>query len=185
MRRPFSVLTVFLLTLPLLAQPREGCGPPRELLRRATDDLLRDDRLRSVVGSRARIMRVACEEAEKDTARAVAVAYVVGYETGVAAAVTFSPADFRAIDVRKLPGRPQSSEEERDEARALIRETTRVPEGHVIEGGFVVDPPPGRPPGRYLQFFIAPRARYVRKQEVIADLTRRTVIPGRTIEVKR
>lgn len=186
MSRRLAFLALLVLSaLSLAAQQREGCGSLRELQRRAAEKLLQDERLRSVVGERPRVLRVTCEEVEKDSTRSVAVAYVVGYETGVAAVVTFDSADLRALDVRRMPGRPQSSVEEREEARALIRESVRVPEGHAIEGGFVVDPPRGGPPGRYLHFLIAPRARHVPKQEVIVDLTRRKVTPGRTIEVTR
>lgn len=183
MCRLVCLITAAAIAFPLLAQTNiPQCASPRELRQRVSQELLRDDRLRSIVGARPLVLRVTCEEREKDAPRTVAIAYVVGYETGAAAEVTLDATDFRTIDVRKLSGAPQSSEEEREEARAIVREKRNVAANLAIEGGFVVDPPPGAPPGRYLVFLISAPKRGASIEEVVVDLTRRTVTPRRRIE---
>ena len=185
MFRLYFFAAVLLFAASTSAQQSDACASPRDLHRVASERLLSDERLRAAVGARPRVVRVACEQRDKESQRSVALAYVVGYETGAAAEVTFSPADFRALDVRRMPGRPQSSEDERQEGRDIIMQRIRVAEGTALEGGFVVDPPPGSPPGRYLLFLLSRRARHVDIQEYVVDLTRGTYTGRRKIEAAR
>ena len=83
-----------------------------------------------------------------------------------------------------LRGRPQPSEEERQEARQIIRadpEHARMLEaGSVIEGGFIVDAPRLESTrDRFLQFQILTSDRLGLQRVVIVNLTSRRIAESR------
>ena len=156
------------------------CPFPEELRRRAADEVLSSPAVREFVrDNRARVLRIGCEIRTKEREEAIAIAYVVNYGDGSAMELAFRPGDVERAEARRLPGRVQSSEEEREKARAIIREGTGLSAGAVLEGGFVVDPPPGASPGRYLEFHIATPDRARIESEVIVDMGRRRIAARR------
>jgi hypothetical protein len=177
--RAFSFVAVW-LSLPLLAQETQ-CPSPPELQRLLTQEVvLRIPALRAAIGeNRARVVRVTCEVRNKESQRAEVVAHVVNYGDGSALEMTFAGGSLERAEIVHLRGRAQSSPEEREEARNIIRERVKVDEHGVIEGGFVVDPPPGSPPGRYLEFHVTDPHRRVIQREVIVNLSRRDIAAQR------
>ncbi len=82
------------------------------------------------------------------------------------------------LHTERLPGRPQSSADERVEARRLIQAEHSVSDA-VLEGGFVVDPPAGAPTdGRYLEFHVLDAARSRILRQLTVDLVTQKVYEG-------
>jgi hypothetical protein len=87
--------------------------------------------------------------------------------------------------VEKLPGRPQSSADERAEARRILERSGTLGEA-VLEGGFVVDPPPGAPAtGRYLEFHALDPDRTRILRELTVDLVAQKVWEGGSTDASR
>ena len=94
---------------------------------------------------------------KKDTAseagRFAQVLVIAKGRTGAMRLLVSVP-DARVLSSERLPGRPQSSAAEREEARRILADAGSTG-GAPIEGGFVVDPPRGAPAeGRYLEFHL-------------------------------
>jgi hypothetical protein len=89
------------------------------------------------------------------------------------------------LRTERLPGRPQSSVDERAEARRLLQSENLASDA-VLEGGFVVDPPPGAPAdGRYLEFHVLDAARSRILRELTVDLATQKVYEGRSPDAPR
>lgn len=130
---------------------------------------------------RARVIRTVCDVREdKESQRTISIAWIVSYETGVAAEVRFTGGE--VLDVRRLAGQPQSSEEERAEAEAIIRKGVRPDVRFVVDGGFVVPPPEGAPPGRYVEMHALTPDRKRLVIEFIVDLTRGKIAAERVAQ---
>ena len=119
-----------------------------------------------------------------------ATALVVSYATGEAIRVRIAPDTGAIVAVDPLPGRPQSSAEEREEARELIRKDSEIGRlltgGVQIQGGFVVDPPEGQASaGRYLEFHVVSSDGRSFVAEVVVDLSRNQVAARRQQEPGR
>jgi hypothetical protein len=150
---------------------------------------LKDERVVAFAkGQRVRALSVSTEEVEKDgEPSVVAVAVVVNYGTGQAVRVRMAPDTGRVESVEPLPGRPQSSAEERQEAEAILKvsaEITPLLSGNaVLRGGFVVDPPAGAPAtGRYLEYHIVTADGRSFVAEVVVDLAAKRVAQVRRAE---
>ena len=172
MKRIAAVIPSLLLTFTVSAQ-EAVCPFPDDVRKRAAEEVLTAPAVREFAREgRARVLRVTCEVRTKERPEAIAIAYVVSYADGSAMELAFRPGAADRGVARRLPGRVQSSEEEREEARGIIRRTADVPPNAVLEGGFAVDPPEGASPGRYLEFHIATPDRTRIESEVIVDLGR-------------
>ncbi|HKR63804.1 MAG TPA: hypothetical protein VJZ00_08735 [Thermoanaerobaculia bacterium] len=173
MRNRLSLIGIaFTLLVPWSAFAQEAqCPSPAELQRRMSSDALRAVMRQFAGENRTRVVRVTCEVRDKDAQQAVAVAHVANYGNGTGLELTFAGGDLERASVQPMRGRPQSSAEEREEARAIIRERMNVPDEQ-LEGGFVVDPPEGSAPGRYLEFHVTTRDRKIVQTEVIVNLSR-------------
>ena len=131
-------------------------------------------------GQRMRVLSVVpAQDKEREDVIAARLT-VLNYATGQAIAVLADPASGTILDVEHLKGRPQASAEEREEARSILRAApltaALVKQDRRIEGGFVVDPPAGRPTtGRYLEFHILSLDGTRIEAEAVVDLAGRTV----------
>jgi hypothetical protein len=89
------------------------------------------------------------------------------------------------LRTERLPGRPQSSAEERAEARRILQ-GEQIRSDAVVEGGFVVDPPLGAPAaGRYLEFHVLDPARTKILRELTVDLETQKVWEGGYPDARR
>jgi hypothetical protein len=142
-------------------------------------------------GQRVRVLRVVLEQVVKaDGTPAVATAVVVNYGTGEAVRARITPETGRVTAIDPLKGHPQSSAEEREEAREIIRKDAEIAPlmaaGTRLEGGFVVDPPQGQPAqGRYLEFHVVSSDGQSFIAEVVVDLSRNQVAARRREEPGR
>jgi hypothetical protein len=133
----------------------------------------RDDRLR--------ILRIVPEETNpKDRFREINTVYVVDYDSLIAYRAVMDPDSGRILNVEKLRGIPQSSEEERADGRRLLLNDDKFGEAARaaarIEAGFVVDPPPDSPPGRYLEFHILSSDGSEIAYEVFVDIANSRIV---------
>jgi len=173
------------------AQERASLRPfSAEEQRALAEQAVGSDKLRALArGQRLRALRVFPEQVEKDGEPAVvAVAILVNYGTGEALRVRLDPGTRQVDDVVPLKGRPQSSSEEREEARDLLAKAKEaaplMTAGARIEGGFVVDPPGGEPQGRYLEFHVVTADGRTFLAEAIVDLAGGRVAALRRAERK-
>ena len=150
---------------------------------------LKDERVVAFAkGQRVRALSVSTEEVEKDgEPSVVAVAVVVNYGTGQAVRVRMAPDTGRVESVEPLPGRPQSSAEEREEAETILKGASDVAPllsgNAILRGGFVVDAPAGAPAtGRYLEYHIVTPDGRSFVAEVIVDLAAKRVAQVRRAE---
>ena len=139
-------------------------------------------------GQRVRAVSVSTEEVDKDGEPSiVAVAVVMNYGTGQAVRVRMAPDTGRVESVEPLPGRPQSSAEERQEAEAILKGAPDVAPllsgNAILRGGFVVDAPAGAAAtGRYLEYHIVTPDGRSFVAEVIVDLATKRVAQVRRAE---
>jgi hypothetical protein len=181
-RLALSAAVCTALAAPAAAQPASMTPFSAETQRTLADRALKSPRLAEFVkAGRARVLRVTAEEVDKDgTPRTMAAAVVVSYATGRAVRALIAPATGEVEDVQPLAGRPQSSLEERQEGEQLLRGDAGakplIAGGARLQGGFVVDPPEGRPPGRYLEFHLASPDGTTFVAEAIVDLAAGQVV---------
>jgi len=110
-------------------------------------------------GGRLRAIRVAPNVPEKRQPRLeLATVTLVRYVDGRGVRALVEVGSRRVRSIQMIPGRPQSSEEERVEAEGLISRDPSIARllrsGGYLVGGFAVDPPAGSGPGRYLEFHV-------------------------------
>jgi hypothetical protein len=150
--------------------------------------LMNADQVRPLVsGQRVRAISVASEDektSDGQLGRRLAKVVFLNYGTGAAFAVVADADTRQVLEVQPMRGRPQSSREERAEARALVEQDPALGpllrQGAVLEGGFVVDPPPGTPTvGRYLEFHVLSADRTRFEREVIVDVASQRVVASR------
>lgn len=166
------------------AWPPVVAGQPivmSEPLRSQTiDRVMASDEFKQLLqGESVRALRVFIDEAKREDEKArapEAIVTFVSYASGTGVQARVDVSNGKVVEVVRLAGRPQSSEEERAEARKLILKDPAIraalDSGGYIEGGFVVDAPEGsRKPGRYLEFHVVERKRPKFIQEVIVDLS--------------
>lgn len=176
-------LATLLATAALTAAQAPKTAQPLSAEQRRTllQNALKDERVVAFAkGQRVRALSVSTEEVEKDGEPAVvAVAVVVNYGTGQAVRVRMAPDTGRVESVEPLPGRPQSSAEERQEAEGILKGASEVAPllsgNAVLRGGFVVDPPAGAPTGRYLEYHIVTPDGRSFVAEVVVDLATKRV----------
>jgi hypothetical protein len=178
-----SVLLLGLAATASAQQPSPPLAPySLETQRALTAQALKSPRLAEFVrAGRVRTLRVTPEEVDKDgTPRVAAAAIFVSYVTGRAVRALISPTTGEVEDVQSLPGRPQSSADERREAEQLLRDDKAVGAlikgGAGVQGGFVVDPPAGPATGRHLEFHLTSPDGAVFVAEVVVDLAARQVV---------
>jgi hypothetical protein len=131
----------------------------------------------AVKDQRLRVLGIKRLPPEKGAAqRPLASVLVFNYSQGKATRLVIDSLNGAVLREERLRGRPQPSEEERQEARQVIRadpEHARLLEaGGVLEGGFVVDAPKRQSMrDRFLQFQILTSDREGLKRLVIVNLT--------------
>jgi len=133
--------------------------------------------LRKTRNSRLRVLGIKRLPLEKETTQRFLVSAVVfNYSQGNATRLIIDPSNGAVLREERLRGRPQASEEERQEACQIIRtnlEYARMLEGGgVLEGGFVVDAPSKQSMrDRFIQFQILTADRQGLQRLVIVNLT--------------
>jgi len=106
---------------------------------------------------------------------------VFSYGEGRAYSVLYEPITKRVLSRELLPGRPQPSVEEREEVYSLIRSDAAhaklLAAGDVLEGGFVVDGPPGSSErDRFVQVLVLSPDRQSFVRIVTVDLTTTKIV---------
>lgn len=101
---------------------------------------------------------------------------VFDYATGIASRIVLDGSSQKVLREQKLPGRPQSSQKEFQEAIEIIRQDHKLSHfisgGAVPEGGFIVDGPSGYPSqDRYIQIRLLSLDRRSLLRLVLVDLT--------------
>ena len=97
-------------------------------------------RVLSVVSAEAEEVK---QRTENQVVRRLAEVVLIQYQTGAAFRVRVDVESGKALSVDPLRGRPQSSQEEREEARALIRRSLSLPKHYLRhanpQGPIVID----------------------------------------------
>lgn len=106
------------------------------------------------------------------------------YQSGTASRTVVAAQSGKILSSEQLPGRPQSSRAEFQEAVRLIRRDARLigflDRGAVPEGGFIVDGPPGSPERhRYIQIRLLTSDRRDLLKVALVDLTAGNVASAR------
>jgi hypothetical protein len=101
---------------------------------------------------------------------------VFDYATGTASRIVLDSSRRKVLREQKLPGRPQSSRKEFQEAIEIISRDQKlghfITSGAVPEGGFIVDGPSGYPSqDRYIQIRLLSPDRRSLLRLVLVDLT--------------
>lgn len=133
-------------------------------------------------GDRLRGLRVTSEGDEKGDrfsfrrSQRQAEVTLVNYNRGKAYRVLVDPNTGAIARQEELPGKPQSSLEERQEAKKIIASdpelSSLLTPGVAVEGGFAVVPPPNSDPNhRYIQMHVVSSDRRSFLRTVTLDLT--------------
>jgi hypothetical protein len=158
---------------------------PDERTRLGAQALTHLRRSLSAKNQRLRILSIRRVPLEKGTVdSSIASVVVFNYSQGKATRLIMDSSNGAVIREERLRGRPQASEEERQEARQVIRadlEHARMLEaGGVLEGGFVVDAPRRQSMrDRFIQFQILTSNRQGLQRLVIVNLTTRRIAESR------
>lgn len=175
MRVP-SFLSLVMVSLPLLGQVPD-CPPSAVELRRVAEEAIGAPAARPVIPEgRTRVLHVYCAEAQKEPRRNALISVVYNYSANVALRVTIDPASRQVVAGQRMAGQPETSAEERAEAFRIVGEA--VGAKGPLEGGFVVAPPPGAGPGRYVQVQVLSPDRQKLVEFVTVELSR-GVVAGR------
>lgn len=134
-------------------------------------------------GHRIRALRVVHERvADKALGDQVSSAAITifDYNTGVTTRYVMNLANGELLSQQALPGHPQSSAEERDEAASIIQKdpelSALLQADHKMIGGFIVETPPGaRRSHRYLQMRIVTADMRRTARLIIVDMTDRVI----------
>jgi len=106
--------------------------------------------------------------------KTVATAVIFDHTDGEARRVEIDTDSGEILAEQTLPGRPQSSREEFEEAIQVIRDDPELggllDEGAVLDGGFIVDDPGGSR-RRMIQLKLLSRDRYTLLRSITVDLT--------------
>jgi hypothetical protein len=165
-----------MVSAPLLAQVPD-CPQSAVELRRVAEEAIRAPAARTVVPEgRTRVLHVYCAEVQKEPRRSAIISVVYNYSANVALRVTLDPASRQVLAGERMANQPQTSAEERVEAFRIVRET--VAANAALEGGFVVPPPEGAGPGRFVQVQVLSPDRTKLVEFVTIELSR-GVVAGR------
>jgi hypothetical protein len=167
-----------------IGNPQESLTPD-ERTRLSEQALTHLRRSPSARNQRLRILSVKRVPPEKGAIEtSIASVVVFNYSQGNATRLIMDSSNGAVLREERLRGRPQASEEERQEARQVIRadpEHARMLEaGGVLEGGFVVDAPRRQSMrDRFIQFQILTSNRLGLQRVVIVNLTNRRIAESR------
>jgi hypothetical protein len=136
-------------------------------------------------GHRTRAVRVTRDRnsdgaiAIRDQASSASVTFF-DYTTGKTTRYTIDLRNGELLREQALPGHPQSSQEERDDATVIIQQdrelSSLLQSGHKLIGGFIVDAPSGTVSWhRYMQMRIVTEDMKRTGRVVIIDLTDRVI----------
>jgi len=127
-------------------------------------------------------LRVARESGDKEAPpQRLASVVLFDYTTGKATRFVIATETGALVREQPLRGRPQASEEELEEARKIIEANVEhkrlLQAGGVLEGGLIVDGPPGAPAlHRFLQIQVLTADRHRIQRLVVVDLTTGTIV---------
>jgi hypothetical protein len=125
------------------------------------------------------------EASPRARGRRLARLVVFNHGEGKAATLVVDASTTEVLAREPIRGRPQASEEERQDAIKIIRrdpELERLVQANAIfEGGFIVDGPRGAPPkNRFLQLQLLTPDRLHLQRTVTVDLTAETIVSSKT-----
>lgn len=145
------------------------------------DQLLASPQVEERRSQRLRVLNLTIAPLEKEaeaepSQRRLASAVVFNYSLGNTSRFLVDTASGEVIGEEVLPGRPQPSRSEVQEALRIIQASPELAPllqaGNVVEGGFAVDAPPGSPSNnRYIQFQLLSSDRNTLQQVIYVDLT--------------
>lgn len=164
--------------------PRESLTPG-ERARLSEQALAHLRKSPAVKDQRLRVLGIKRLPPEKEAAqRSLAGVVVFNYSQGNATRLIMDTSNGVVLREERLRRRPQASEEEREEARQIIRSDPKharlLEADGVIEGGFVVDAPGGQSTrDRFIQFQILTSDRRGLQRVVIINLTTGRVAESR------
>ena len=132
-------------------------------------------------GHKIRVLRVVHwvgdEESNPNTfGRHIASSFLFDYTLGAATRFDMDVSNGDLVDERLLPGHPERSDEEFQEAIKIIQGypeyATLLQAGGVLDGGFIVDGPPGTSPrNRFIQMKLLTSDRHRLLWTIVVDLT--------------
>jgi hypothetical protein len=137
---------------------------------------------RQAQGHRLAAIRVTVGSATSPSgeARTIVTAVLFDHTAGEARRVMIDAASGEVLASEVLPGRPQSSREEVEEATQIIRRdptlARMLDEGGILDGGFIVSDPAGSR-RRMIQLKLLTSDRLSLLQSITVDLTRRVIVP--------
>jgi hypothetical protein len=113
---------------------------------------------------------------QKKSRRRVAHVVVFDYTEGKATGLLVDASSAEVLAEEPIRGRPQASEEEKQDAIKIIRQNPELDKllqaNAIFEGGFIVDGPRGAPPAhRFLQLQLLSSDRAHLQRTVVVDLT--------------
>ena len=138
---------------------------------------------------RVKVLTVALATTDKSATgllaeRRIAQVVIFNYSVGKATRLLVDSSNGEILREEAVRGRPQSSEEEIQEAIRIVRQDREVArllqEKGVIEGGFVTDGPPGtKPEHRFLQLQVLSSDRLSLLRVIVVDLTDAKIVLSR------
>jgi hypothetical protein len=171
------------------ARSQSGRAFTREEKAELVSRLLANPRMAEKLrGQRSRVLTVTLASDDKAPVRVaerrIAQVVLFNYTSGGSTRLLVDASSAEVLSEEPIRGRPQSSEEEIQEAIGIIRQDREVArllqERGVIEGGFVVDGPPrAKPDHRFLQLQVLSSDRLRLQRVVVVDLTDRTIALSR------
>ena len=171
----------------LNARNQSGRAFTREEKAQLISRLLANPRLaESVKNQRTAVLSVALASNDKVATvqsrdRRIAQVVLFNYTKGTATRLLVDSTTAEILSEEPVRGRPQPSEEEIQEADAIIRQDRSLlgllENKAVLEGGFAVDGPPGTPRNhRFIQRLLLTSDRLRLQRVVVVDLTSRTIV---------
>ena len=154
---------------------------PQERAQIVTQVLALPQVSRGTVAHRVKVLRVARESGDKEAPpQRLASVVLFDYTVGKATRFVIATETGALVREQSLRGRPQASEEELEEARRIIQADAvhkrLLQAGGVLEGGLIVDGPPGAPSlHRFLQMQVLTADRSRIQRLVTVDLTTGTI----------
>jgi hypothetical protein len=173
------------------ARPSEFSISSNERARIIDEILSNPQVIEGTRNQRLRVLSVTLASPEKQgdsrvfATQELSQAIIFNYSTGKASRLLVDRNTNEVIGEEVLPGRPQSSVEELQQATRIIQGNPQLAQmlqgGSVLEGGFVVDAPPGAPVNnRYVQIHVLSGNRRQIQRVVIVDLTSNTIASAAT-----
>lgn len=176
---------------PTATDPQAGDGrpfTPEEKAQLAARVLAPSRAARRTIPERRKVISVTTpagtEASSQAKSRRLARLVVFNHGEGKAATLMVDASTAEVLVTEPIRGRPQASQEERQDAIKIIRRNPEL-EGllqanAIVEGGFIVDGPRGAPPkNRFLQLQLLTPDRLHLQRTVTVDLTAETIVSSK------